>query len=377
MSDKNSGIALIKKKFVEYYEQNLDRMKPPESIEKREFGFLLFKKGVMVRHKGFRSIDEAGSFIQMLIPSDVYYSTAYYENPQAPMSEKKWLGADLVFDIDADHLVTSCKELHDKWICETCGFSEKGMAPKKCSKCEGEKIKMESWICESCLDEAKKEVMKLVDVLISDFGLQPKDLSSYFSGHRGYHLHVNSKQTRMLEDNERREIVDYLLGIGLDLQLDKIRQSNYMEILKELKLEKFGWKGKIAKEIQYLEDIDKAPIKSKARYYKENIKRIIEENSIGIDTVVTTDTHRLIRMPESLHGKTGFRAVEVDINRIEEFDPFKEAIAWKGKESIFVLEAPKFRMGEEEYGPYEKEKVDLPTPAAILLLCKNKATLMG
>ena len=44
-------------------------------------------------------------FLKKNVPSHVYHSAAYYEIPGAPtMAKKNWLGADLVFDLDADHL---------------------------------------------------------------------------------------------------------------------------------------------------------------------------------------------------------------------------------------------------------------------------------
>ncbi len=49
------------------------------------------------------------------VPSDVYHSCAYYENPDFDMDKKGWIGADLVFDIDADHIPTTCNKIHDEF----------------------------------------------------------------------------------------------------------------------------------------------------------------------------------------------------------------------------------------------------------------------
>ncbi len=115
-------------------------------------------------------------------------------------------------------------------------------------------------------------------------------------------------------------------------------------------------------------------MKSKGSW-KRIFNKIVDENAVKVDTVVTTDTHRLIRLPETLHGKTGFRAVKMDIDRLEDFDPFIEALAWEGEKKVFILEAPKFRIGSEEFGPYKKERVNLPIVGAVLLICKGKAIL--
>ena len=77
-----------------------------EVIEKREFGFFLFEKNLVIRHKSFIKIDDLRSFFQKIVPAHAYYSTAYYENPEKEMQKKDWIGADLFFDIDADHIPT-------------------------------------------------------------------------------------------------------------------------------------------------------------------------------------------------------------------------------------------------------------------------------
>jgi DNA primase small subunit len=95
---------------------------------------------------------------------------------------------------------------------------------------------------------------------------------------------------------------------------------------------------------------------------------------VKIDTVVTADIHRLVRLPNTLHGKTGFKKVEFSISQIDDFDPFKEAIAFKkGTIKVLVHNSPQFRVGEETFGPYKNVKVELPAAAAILLICKGKA----
>ena len=96
-----------------------------------------------------------------------------------------------------------------------------------------------------------------------------------------------------------------------------------------------------------------------------------------IDTVVTTDIHRLIRLSGSLHGKTGLRKIQVQ-NNIEDFDPLKKAVAFRhGTIKVSVSEAPQLRVGEETYGPFKECKVELPTAVAMLLLCKGAAEVLG
>ena len=78
------------------------------------------------------------------------------------MDEKGWLGADLVFDLDADHL----EGAHDMTF-------------------------------EEMLAEVKVEFKKLLDsYLLGDFGFDEKDILIVFSGGRGYHAHVRDKRDR-------------------------------------------------------------------------------------------------------------------------------------------------------------------------------------
>jgi DNA primase small subunit len=399
----------IRKKFAEYYMRNSYRIKPPPQMEKREYGFILFKEKMMIRHKSFGNVEELKSFIENVAPSDAYHSAAYYLKPEEDMEKKGWLGADLIFDLDADHIETPCKKQHDKWVCENCGTSGKGQAPENCPACQQMKIKEEAWLCEQCLEKAKDETIKLIDMLISDFGLAQNQMSIHFSGHRGYHLHVRSEEVIGLSESERREIVDYILGTGLDPVFHGLLvKKGKTESLTGPELTDPGWRGRLARGVYEIltkaEEIELMKFgltKSAARKIVEKrdeltvnwLKKIewgslsgvgfkawrkiaekaVTNKSARIDTVVTTDIHRLIRLTETLNGKTGLRVLEVKDKNLEAFDPFKEALAFEGEETIYIKEAPQFRLGEETYGPYQKQKKELPAAAALLLICKGKA----
>jgi DNA primase small subunit len=207
--------SFIQDKFADYYKQHFASIWPPSSIEKREFGFLIFEKRMMLRHKGFRDVDALRASLNSIVPSDVYYSSAYYELPEEEMKAKGWLGADLIFDIDADHIPTPCATVHDLWTCNSCSASGRGKHPLKCPTCGGKKFKKKTWPCEICLEAAKAEARKLIDVLIEDFGFSAETLTVAFSGHRGYHVQVESKKIRELDSLARKEIVDYVMGTGL------------------------------------------------------------------------------------------------------------------------------------------------------------------
>jgi DNA primase small subunit len=399
--------------FSDFYSSPYTVIPSPVSLDQRELGFLLFKEQIMIRHKVFSQIDDLKMFLRDVVPSDVYRSCAYYENPAAGMDNKGWIGADLVFDIDADHIpITSCSKIHDEWVClnNECRFSGKGDTPKNCPACGGQKFKTKTWPCDLCLKSARDETAKLIDILDKDFGFSNKEMKVFFSGHRGYHVHVENEAVKTLDSVARKEIVDYIFGLGLTTSEDKTRgRSKRKSASLEFSLHNFGWDKRLKLGIQSFilnatkEDLKNAGIKGKSvAKILENknliIKRCVEEgrwNSIkgikagtwkklaehvknlaasNIDTVVTTDTHRLIRMNGTLHGKTGLKKVELPLGNLSDFDPFREAVAFKdGTVKVFVSDVPEFRVGETVFGPYKRQTVELPTAAAVLVVCKDRA----
>ena len=59
----------------------------------------------MNRHVKFGTTSEINNYLKKTAPAHSYHSVAYYEDPGSKlMVEKKWQGADLIFDLDADHL---------------------------------------------------------------------------------------------------------------------------------------------------------------------------------------------------------------------------------------------------------------------------------
>ncbi len=400
---KNGTKTFIEGKFTEYYKKYASTISPPTSMEKREFGFLLLKEKIMLRHKSFRNVDDLRKFLRTTVSSDVYYSGAYYERPEEEMEEKVWLGADLIFDIDADHIPTPCDKIHDKWTCNNCGFVGKGATPEKCPACEEAKFDEKTWMCEVCLESAKREMVKLVELLMEDFGFPLKKIHVFFSGHRGYHIHLESDEILSLDSMARKEMVDYIMGIGLEPEF------HGLEKISGPKLNDSGWRGKIARGTydflleatqKTLEEVglQKRIIKSIETHKERIIKSWKEEGpwgiigvkgsrkiaqfsvqkrSVKIDTVVTTDIHRLIRLTNTLHGKTGLKKTEIPIKNVESFDPFKSAVAFReGMVTVLVSEAPQLRLGDETYGPFKNKKIELPTAVAMLLLCKGAAMVV-
>jgi hypothetical protein len=98
-----------------------------------------------------------------------------------------------------------------------------------------------------------------------------------------------------------------------------------------------------------------------------------------LDAPVTHDIGRVIRLIGSLNGKTGFSVEALTRDEIDSFDPFSDALVVTGGNLKVRFESalpvPQIRIGEETYGPFHKESVDLPMEVAVFMLCKGVATI--
>jgi len=423
-----SDLTYLKRLFQAYYQEEQKNFPQVSSFNLREFGYIPWEKKVfMKRHLKFENPKELNIHLIQDTPRHLYSSgSLYLESDAREMENKKYQGCDLIIDIDVDHFYTPCKEKHDLWYCKECGAEGTGM-PDKCPDCKKLKFTKLNWVCDDCLDVAKNEIKKLIyNFLIPDFGINEKDMRIAFSGHRGYHLKVESEELRKLNSDERREIVDYLTGDNISFELmGLIERSNEIHgILKE----NLGWSRKL---INKIEDIlrkpeielrkmfeDKNQFDFKPFYttsflnykddflelitkgernvwaiegfglttWKKFLKEIAKQVGVELDEPVSIDIHRLIRYPGSLHGKTGFKVQEITLRELEEFNPLDEAnerldpIVFTSKKNlthkleITENKIPITKIKGVEYGPYSKgEKIEVPHHIAVFLLCKEVA----
>ncbi len=382
--NKNINLNFLRKRFYSYYIN--PKIDFPKRFERREYAFILFGEEIMHRHISFNSKNLLLDYLKANVPMHAYYSSAYYQNPSADnMNEKKWMGADLIFDLDADLDAESLKNL----------------------------------TYEESLIKIKEELIKLLDFLIEDFGFSKKDIAIYFSGHRGYHCHVCNKRILELGSQERREIIDYIMARGLELkeivEERYIYRGKYVDKTIKINPNKGGWAGRLSKaiieffneirkmdeekaikELMKIEGIgekiarkiydmlhDKRKMErikqgriDQATEFKKIIKPLIKEMAISLysqtDEPVTADIKRLIRLPGSLHGKTGLRVAKVD--KIEEFEPLINAIAFGDDLIKIKVEKPfKIRMMENEF-KLNKGIVKVPEYVAIFAIAKKFAT---
>ena len=345
--DQNSRFLL--KMFRRYYKEN--EMPMPSRFGRREFGFMYFDRDFMQRHMSFSNPTEMRRFMIAQVPKHSYYSTAYYRRPNAPtMEEKGWMGADLIFDLDADHLEGA----------EDMSYSQ-------------------------MMDQIKKEMINLLDsFLYNDLGFDEKDVGIYFSGGRGYHAHIELNDVTGLGSHERREIVDFVTSNGLDI--DRVfRQENVVRSVINVKgqernnISTFrtippedsgGWwlrmrnglkdvvndvcdqdtkdlkrtypsiKSMSPKTIEsYRDDLIKSRdvifVNNRMATLKKGTQdmliKIMKEDvayrlSGEVDEPVTADIKRLIRLPGSLHGKTGLKVMPITRDELNGFDPLLDAL---------------------------------------------------
>ncbi|NHJ13973.1 MAG: hypothetical protein EAX95_09865 [Candidatus Thorarchaeota archaeon] len=459
--------------FHEYYREHSDMIDEPDKIHTREFGIESWEytwrcpertetddsgvrrkrgcgsqgtsfsrivacpkcssKGLQVtswkRHVGFRTQKALLDELVTSAPHSVYHSAAFYSIPVArTMEEKEWQGAELVFDIDADHLSSPCSREHDTWKCSTSGCTESGMGNppgEGCPKCGGTMFSIRKWLCEKCLDDAKQNTLKVYDkFLVEDFGLNPELIQLNYSGHRGYHIRVKDPRVFKLDSKARVEIVHYISGTGFRIVPAKgdSPQNRHRVIIvardmplptKEMdQLDVPGWGNRVADAmVEFIRSIESysgderwvkplrthreealkgllrtPPVLSTAvkgvgeKSWQEIAQKAVESFGGEIDVPVTHDIHRVIRLIGSLNGKTGFAVSSLTRNEIDEFSPLRDSIAiTEGTLKVVFPErglmVPKIRIGDETYGPYHDETVELPMGAAVFMLCKGVAKI--
>jgi len=395
----------VAEQFNQWYRRNSSKIPAPIGIEQREFAFITFHGKGMHRHITLPTIEEMQRYLRNTGPMHSYHSSSYYTNPTADMSQKGWLGADLVFDIDADHFDLPCQKEHDRWWCRNCDEQGTGHPPEIC-KCGKAQFETETWLCERCLQAAKYETQKLMDILITDFGVETEHLITNFSGNRGYHVHVHSDTFKPLDQNSRREIVDYIMAIGLEAEYQGFSRRNRGA---KSTFAEGGWRGRTGRAIyDYLSTVSEAEVKALklgrnatknivenrdeildtlVTKHPSNVIPLIDPKSLDkilgealklqaaeIDTVVTTDIHRLIRMPNTLHGKTGWQVQTITYGQLPSYDPLIKAVIIRGEPVHLEFgHAPKIKILDTVYGPYEEEEATLPLEAALFFLCKKGA----
>jgi DNA primase small subunit len=386
----DQNIVLIRNAFREYYFRYSKNLEIPEHIEQHEFGYMQFGAG-MIRHLSFRNIGELLAMLIKEVPSDVYCSNAYYRFPTYTMQEKQWIGADLIFDIDAKDLHLPCEPTHSYFVCINCSDVQDSRT-ELCQSCNAGKLTQTILPCNKCNYALKKEVKHLADLLINDLGIKEQSIHIYFSGNNGYHIHVLDDEFHRLDSQARSDIVGYLMGNDIMAESIGIRKASSSPFSSSsssvadfsIKFPKsgimYGWRQRLAKKLGIdqlsIPKLDKI-VQQKGGYsgFKSELLKMAKEMGVRIDPMVTVDVHRVFRMAGTLNSKSGL--TKIRCKEIESFDPFSDACFLTDKEINVNVKAPiKLKLKGQSFN-LKKQTARLPAYTAIYLICKRLAQVTG
>ena len=395
----------LRKKFRDYYSRTT--LRPAVRVDEREFGIGEFGKKISSRHLSFSSNDELNFFLRNEVPFYISCSAAIYKFPAArPMESKQILGADLIYEFDADDIKTPCKADHDTWKCRSCSTTGKGDV-EACSNC-GSGVEIDEWVCPSCLGAVKKQAKILVELLASDLGIS-EGLAFNFSGSKGYHIHIRDEKLQGLSPSARVELVDYLTGNSLKPEnlgffmdgkkfvcpLPGNSQGwaarillGIKSMLNEGKVQELAVAGNVtvasAKELinkkdLILKEIDNGilfqlPGKKTEKFWVGVIDFVLNARKLNLDRMTSIDISKIVRVPDTLHGSTGLLAKTISWNSLENHNALDDAIVFSETPvKVAVVGTPKFYLGGKWWGPFNEEQVELPEFAAVYLVAKKKA----
>ena len=307
-------------------------------FEKREFGFQVVKDNAVkfIRNISFENPESLKKYILETIPLAIYVGAIYSEGPnyfaQKSIQNLDWIRRELIFDID----------LTEYDSVRPCSCIGKNQA------------------CEYCWELINVSIKWIQETLEEDFGV--KDIRWVFSGRRGVHAWILDRSMSLLDDDQRSAIVNYLTFFKGDGESAKISpsakfSSRYQERVKKIiydsffnhttieQLEKLGFSKQRANVI--LEQRDKLGIsnqfysnfvystdKSSSFVPSQNLptrdkinQNILLRWSPRLDTAVTIDLRRILRMPGSVHGESGKRVRFLNYDELEFFNPlFEESL---------------------------------------------------
>ena len=399
MSD---GWARFAHRFGQYY-QNASLWSPPR-IKTREWMFIPFGGAPPLRHKSFSDVGQVKSFLSQRAMHSCFYSTAYWRRPyELKMADKLWQGADLIFDLDGDHLP---------------GVTDRDFPGML------EVIQDQAWALWN-------------DFLEPEFGFSEDHLQVTFSGHRGFHLHYRDPRLFHLDSEARRELVSHIRGEGVDVQgglaryhdrdakgwTQRIRDGMDAMIatLRSINRGDDGSSGELRRleaALQSLQDREGNTSQRSATAIKRLAELMDHDNRVQrlkegkfellgnyqtlflnllkadasvvlgsageTDEVVTIDVRRQIRWPTSLHGKSGMRVSEFPLARLDPdsstaYNPLNEAFVLgldDAHELEWVVDDAVAQFGQHRMESASGERFRIHESGATFLVLKGWAKLV-
>lgn len=321
MSQSSKEMA-IRDYYASFFDiKGLERVIDFKTFRTREFGFAS-SDNKFFRNISFEDPSALHDFLVDRTPLHAYVG-AVYDNPptrQSPIHTLGWLGHELVFDIDLNEY-----DAVRNYIC-TCQGADQ--------------------LCNRCWQLITLAINIIDETLRLDFGME--DIVWVFSGRRGIHGWVTDSCGFNLTQEQRMSIIDYLTVIHgeeetarvedrkdlpedfrkrveynvfrafltdvkrkdlLNVGLTTSRASNIISLIKHQD-------GKIDEMVFREFNINLA----RSNKYDEILRRWVPR----IDHKVTIDTRRLLRLPFSIHGKTGRIARILSTQEILNFNPEQE-----------------------------------------------------
>ena len=291
-------------------------------IQRREIAFQNEgAPGPSDRARYFESVEELTKHIQANPRIEaVYASMAYYLDPQVYSPSKRGhLGYDLVFDVDMEHT-------HENRV---------------------------EWMHEVCY-----RTSALVHILVEELGLNKDDMVLDFSGGKGFHITIEDEAYINLSKEARTDLCNYIKGEKVVRKAITIgkggwnnRYRNYINRIAKLmtddkkvneaRLLSLGLPKVTAKKISGL--MNNAANRNKVSQghlglFDEKIKKSLVDNFYNeqkeifscVDKKVTPDKHRILRVPGSIHPKTGLVAARLEPSDIDDPDVIFQKIKIAG-----------------------------------------------
>lgn len=371
-------LHLVKMAFREFYFNHGATVQELSKMQNREFGLMGFD-GVMKRHLKFSNLGGLVASLILETPSDVFASNAKYDFPMLPITEKGWRGADLIFDIDLKDLDLKCRLSHSYMVCSSCSSCCIYGSQESCKKCGSDSFALSMLPCDRCVTGLKNEVSKLHGFLTSDIGIGPEKIHTYFSGNNGFHVHVLDDSFNELTAQARADLAAYIMGVGIlsdVIGATKDTKSGFRVRFPLGGLD-YGWRKRISDKLGI-------SIVSQKRLtnlinelggleqFRRRIGEIAKEMGVRIDSQVTTDVHRVFRLPGTLNGKSGLtKLLCVDLNS---FDPFDNSCQLSSREVTvkITVQKLKLRLKGEKFNLTD-EIVRVPIFLGVYLISKGLA----
>lgn len=290
-------------------------------FSKREFGFATFD-GKFFRNISFGSPKELIDYLVDRTPFHAYIGAVYSEPPsrEKPIHKLEWQGHELVFDIDLNEY-----DAVRQYVCNCQGADQ---------------------VCIRCWQLINLAIRIIDETLRFDFGMD--DIFWVFSGRRGVHGWVVDTTGFSLHQEQRMSIIDYLSVIHGEAETARIQDRSklmydfryriehtvfkyFLKNVRRKDLINLGFNASAAsdimKQLEHQEGhIDQNLLKNfnlrlaRINKYDEILRRWVPR----IDHKVTIDLRRLLRLPNSIHGKTGRVARILDPGEIFDFNPEEE-----------------------------------------------------